>query len=501
MGAAASIKKLSTRVMVVVATTVLVAAVCYAAIEQMDRSTQVERSVLAQARSLNIEMQAVWDYIDAQQDAINYNSDGTYDFKGVYCSVAGKSIARRFTGNAEGYAIRYVRENPRTGSDAPDEFEQKALDHFSAHPESTEYYGAFNMDGRPVFRYASVLAAKRNCLECHGSPQGEKDITGFLKEGMEMGDIAGAVSMVIPLDAYEGEARESLVRSLGFFVLLALAVALVIAFMLKRWVAAPLESANRRLVSENQLKSDYLAMMSHELRTPLSSIIAYADILDKREEGLSELGKDCVHEIKGGGSVLLNMVTNTIDVARMEAGRFALQMDEVDIDDVCEAAFSQVQPLAKKAGIELGKEVDSSIPVIRSDWDALRKILVNLLGNAVKFTAAGGRVDLLVVRDGDVMAMTVADTGKGIAPEDAARIFDRFEQSAAPGSQEEGSGIGLYLVRMLAEELGGTVEVRSEVGAGSEFTVRIPMDLVPGGEGCERGKDGVPTDDDDTRCR
>lgn len=470
-------RSLSVRVALVVATVVFVSAAAYLAWSQHDRAKTIENSVLAEARTLNTEMQAAWDYIDGQQDSINYNADGKFDFKGVYCSVAGKGIAKRFTRQSEGYVIRYVRENPRSGTDVPDSFEAEALRRFAS-GEATEYHEMTTFEGIPAFRYASMLTIKRNCLECHGEPAGEHDITGFIKEGMRMGDVAGAVSMVIPVDAYEREASADMVRSLVFFLLLAIAIALAISLALRRWVASPLERANEQLQSENEEKSNFLAIMSHELRTPLASIIAFADIWEKsvREKDLDEIR--LVKEIKENGVTLLNMVNNTIDVARLEAGKFEVQYDDVDLVDVVNAVFSVAEPLAMKQGIVLTKAVDPKIPIIWSDWEALRKVVLNLVSNALKYTDEGGSVHvgaLMGVR-ADVVVLTVSDTGVGIAPEDFGRIFSRFAQAGAAGSPSEGgSGLGLFLVKGLVEKLGGTVSVKSVVGEGSTFTVTLPL--------------------------
>ena len=143
-----------------------------------------EDKALTEARMLNTSISSAWNYIDESQGAINYNSDGSYDFKHIYCSVAGKNIANRITNRSDGYVVRYARENPRSGTDEPDDFERRALAEFSG-DASSEFYEVGEYEGQPVLRYASRLTIAPNCLECHGGPAGEKDVTGALKEGME----------------------------------------------------------------------------------------------------------------------------------------------------------------------------------------------------------------------------------------------------------------------------------------------------------------------------
>lgn len=482
-----SMRMLSLRVAIAVLLVVGCAGVAYVLWSGAVQEDTVHSKVLTEARTLNKEMQAAWDYIDDSQLAINTAPDGSFDFKNVYCAVAGKGIARRFTQTADGYVIRYVRENPRTGSDAPDAFERVALNHFSV-GGSTEYYEMTELDGQPVFRYASVLVIRNNCLQCHGDPAGEKDITGFVKEGMQLGDVGGAVSMVIPVNSYVKEAGEEQRRSLIFFVGLALLVAVVLSLLLRRWVAAPLEEANRRLASENEEQTNFLALMSHELRTPLSSIIAFTDIWEKSDRARDAEEERLVGKIKESSSALLNMVNNTIDVARLEAGSLALQIDETDLVDVVGAVFATAEPLALQQSVALSKSIDPAIPVMRTDGEALRKVLLNLVGNALKFTPSGGSVavEARLEDGGRRVRLSVTDTGCGIAPEDLGRIFEKFSQASVKdvsGKKAAGSGLGLYLVRNLVERLGGEAQVQSEAGKGSTFIVFVPVESEEEKEG------------------
>lgn len=471
-----SLRGLLVRIGVLITAVVLVAAAVYVVQSRATQSAMVESKVLAEARTLNAEMQSVWDYIDDSQDAINTNADGSYDFKGIYCSIAGKGIAKRFTRQSDNYLIRYVRENPRSSTDEPDAFETRALNHFTV-GGSDEYYEMTKLNDKPMFRYSSVLTIRPNCLSCHGEPAGTSDETGFLREGMELGDVAGAVSIAIPLDAYEAEASTTLVNSCVFFVGLAAIIVTVLFFAMHRWVARPLELSNRQLEDENQQKSDFLATMSHELRTPLSSIIAFADIWDKSHPQENATERKLVEEIKQNSSVLLNMVNNTIDAAKLEAGQLKIQCCDVDMVDVVETVFSMAEPLAIKEGIRLTRAVDPETPFLRSDPEALRKIMLNLVSNAIKYTLAGGAVEVRVGKapDAEAVIMEVRDTGVGIHEGNLDAIFDKFSRSGAGDDAViSGSGLGLFLVRTLSERLGGAVTVESEVGRGSVFTVLLP---------------------------
>lgn len=522
-----------------------------------------EGKALAEARVLNIEMSAVWDYVNAKQDSINYNSDGTYDFKGVYCTIAGKNVAQRFMSKTD-YVIRYARENPRSGTDVPDSFEMEAIEAWRSEGV-TEYYAVSTYDGKTALRYSSILLAESNCLKCHGEPAGELDETGFIKEGFQLGDLAGVVSIVIPMERYQIETEERIARDVALLAALITFVALAIWIALRMWVTEPLrkletaacsigkggfstdisaigakgeikdlvedfsimaeelkgfyasledrvaertaaleeanaklKDMNERLQEANAFKSSFLTTVSHELRTPLASIIAFSDILDKTTGSDTDEGQ-IVREIKDNGRILLDMINNIIDAARLEAGKFELSYSEVDLVDVVDAVERVVLPLAEKKDVVLSTSIAPIVPIIESDREALHKILVNLVGNAVKFTDSGGTVEVSVDSDlssGDVV-IRVEDTGVGIAEKDVAVIFERFVQPDTSLSREHGgSGLGLSLVKDLAEELGGMVSVSSEVGKGSVFTVTLPAVALF----CGNSKEGGCSDED-SHCR
>lgn len=436
------------------------------------QNAAVEGQVLAEARVLNREMDAAWDYIDSIQNQINY-TDGTYDFKKVYCSVAGKSIALRFTSSTD-YTIRYARENPRSSSDEPDEFERRALRSFQDDGRA-EYYEITEFDGKPSFRYASSLLVDYGCLRCHGEPAGAYDETGFIKEGMELGDLAGATSIVIPLERYTDSAARGIVQASVFFCLLMTVVTAIIWFALRRWVTDPMIADNERLHSENEAQSNFLAVISHELRTPLSSIIAFTDIWKRTVRSKGGEEERLVEEVEANSRLLLEMVDNTLDMARLDAGKLEICLAEVDVADVVNAVKTVASPLARKKGIAFSSHVATHVPVVTSDQEALHKILMNLVGNAIKFTDSGGRVHVEVSYEHEVLSFAVSDTGIGIASHNLDAVFNRFVRlQVEPVREEHGTGLGLSLVKTFTEMLSGTVEVKSTVGCGSVFSVHIP---------------------------
>jgi signal transduction histidine kinase len=245
-----------------------------------------------------------------------------------------------------------------------------------------------------------------------------------------------------------------------------------------------LAQANMRLYELNRLKSDFLATVSHELRTPLNSIIGFSDVLSSIA-ALDEKQKRYVGNIQRSGTMLLEMINDILDLAKMESGKMEVRLSEFKIGALVGAQCDMARPLAEKKNIDLDFTASPNLPPVRQDQAKVQQILNNLLSNAIKFTPEGGRIAIAAERDeyGD-LRLKVIDTGIGISPDDQQLIFEKFRQ--APGVSNDGdtmtreysgTGLGLSIVRELCRLLGGDVSVESELGKGSTFTVRLPWRL------------------------
>ncbi len=242
-----------------------------------------------------------------------------------------------------------------------------------------------------------------------------------------------------------------------------------------------LEHANERLRNENQYKSDFLNMMSHELRTPLTSIIAFSEMLNRAGDPVDEKEAEIRREIEANSHVLLLMINDILEMSRLDAGKTQLVMETVDLGDVVGLVQSVVAPLSRRNKVAFSYSIDADVPLVTCDGDRIRHVLENLCGNAMKFTPAGGTVTLHVSYDAvsDEVLLRVADTGIGIAEEDRDRIFEKFVQADSSASRRyRGTGLGLALVREYTEMHGGHVELESELGKGSAFTVHLPVSPV-----------------------
>ena len=238
-----------------------------------------------------------------------------------------------------------------------------------------------------------------------------------------------------------------------------------------------LAQANMALYESNRLKSDFLATMSHELRTPLNSILGFSDVLASGDS-LSEKQQRWVGNIRSSGQKLLNLINDILDLAKIEAGKMHVRVEEFSLHDVCEGLLNMFRPIAEKKNIDLRGQLDPAIPTVRQDVTKLQQILQNLLSNAIKFTPEGGRVLLRAEADARHVIITVSDTGVGVAPEEQELVFQKFRQSGNPLTREHaGTGLGLSIVRELCKLLGGEITLQSELGRGSTFTVRLPLQM------------------------
>jgi len=249
-----------------------------------------------------------------------------------------------------------------------------------------------------------------------------------------------------------------------------------------------LAQANLHLYESNRLKGDFLATMSHELRTPLNSIIGFSDVLGSIDS-LDAKQRRYVENIRTSGRMLLEMINDILDLAKIEAGKMDVRLSRFRLESVISAQCDMVRPLAEKRNIQLGFEVEPGLEDVMQDQAKVQQILANLLSNAIKFTPEGGRIDIHARPDEvtsgakPTLVIDVVDTGVGIAVEDQQAIFEKFRQGDvfrrddAMTREFSGTGLGLSIVRELCRLLGGDVSLESQLGRGSRFTIRLPMEL------------------------
>ena len=541
------------------------------------QNAQAENEAREKAEVLASEMRAAWDFVDMNQDVINRAEDGTFRTKHLVCVVAAKSISMLFTTETD-YSIRFTNDTPRQAANAPDEFEQEALAAFNADPERKAFWRVVDAgDGTRVFRYTEPLYVTESCLECHGDPVGELDQYGYPKEGMQVGQVGGAMSITEPMDIYAAGIQDSMMQQAIMVLFMMVAAFIGLYFVTSRLVLRPIDElrsaagavgkgdfnytltvpdpgerprdelaeltgefdrmardlealyadlegqvrsktddlmvlndmlnyqkrelkvALDRLGDEVAYKNEFFAIVSHELRTPLTSILAYARILNA-DDSLAPKTREAVGEIESNATLLLNMVNNILVISKHAAKKDELLPEPVDFVDLAQFVRKALVPIAEGKDVRLSCSVAPDVPLSMADWEKLRRILENLVNNAIKYTHRGGFVRLTIgfesgeeanhghgnhpgthVPDDEDAApagwivMRVADDGMGIAPEELDQIFELYKQAGQTANRRyRGTGLGLAVVRDLTELHGGTVAVESRVKEGSTFTVRIP---------------------------
>lgn len=227
----------------------------------------------------------------------------------------------------------------------------------------------------------------------------------------------------------------------------------------------------------NAAKSDFLSGMSHELRTPLNAIIGFSQMMDFQGPLLSDKQHEYLSIIHRSGEHLLGLINESLDLARVEAGRMEIRSQAVGVQGLIDDCVALVQPIAKEKKIEFSvPPQDDDDPLILVDRTKFKQILINLLSNAVKYNITGGQVNLMIAREDDAMLrIDVTDTGQGLSPQDLDALFEPFQRLGAEDTDVEGSGLGLVLAKRMVEAMGGDIRVASAPGMGSTFSIFVPV--------------------------
>jgi PAS domain S-box-containing protein len=246
--------------------------------------------------------------------------------------------------------------------------------------------------------------------------------------------------------------------------------------VLRESYMSELEMRSKDAESAVMVKSDFIAHVSHELRTPLHTIIGFSELLAEDSSGpLNEKQQKFLHHIRKDSEHLMGMINDVLDLSRIEAGRLTVRTKLLPLKSAVTEAVDALRPFANSRSVSLREGHDLDLTVC-ADPLRLRQVLYNLLNNGTKFTGAGGHVSVDACLKGNLVEVTVSDTGIGIAPGDRPHIFEKFYQASdKPGGAREGTGLGLAICRQLVEMQGGTIWVESELHKGSRFHFTLPI--------------------------
>jgi len=349
-----------------------------------------------------------------------------------------------------------------------------AIESFVGKPNPVPVSRFVTVGGEQVFRtvYPSV-ARDQSCVDCHNRIQPE--------QSWQLNDVMGAFS----IDAAAGPFLHDLrLECIGIGVVVFLLIGGVGA-----WVSvahhhriAEREADKQKAETANRAKSSFLATMSHELRTPLNAIIGFSDMM--KSQVLGEIGNKRYHpyidNIHHSGAHLLQIISDILDLSKAESGKLDLDEDIFDLRDVVRSVRQLTSGRMEAGGLTEKIDLPPDLPPLRGDERKIKQVLLNLVSNAVKFTAPGGRIELSARCDRtNGLILVVADTGIGIPQADLDRVLKPFEQvDSGLSRQHQGTGLGLPLVRAMIELHGGTVTLKSTVGVGTQVILTLPAERL-----------------------
>lgn len=286
----------------------------------------IESELLEGSRSLSTMMGSVWTFASVNKEKINTSSSGEYDYKGLHCSLVGKSVGAIFSKTSD-YSFRFVNFDPRNENDLPDEYEAEALAAFAEDETNVEYNGFSEVDGEKVYRYVYAMKVTEECLECHGQPAGEIDIAGYPKEGWDIGDLAGAGSIIVPTDVYFTNLENSIRHDALFFAGVIALVALGLYFALSKLVVVPLESMQSafRNVGKGALdvRLDKGENTLYETREFSSMVYSFNNMASELSELYSNLEDQVAHRTEE-----LNRANADLEAQRQKIERINEQLQE-----------------------------------------------------------------------------------------------------------------------------------------------------------------------------
>jgi signal transduction histidine kinase len=466
-----------------------------------------------------------------------------------------QSVGREFQSEPYDWQVLDPRAGPEERhAEGYSRLDEAVLDYFGDHSSAAGEYREFRLPDQGKYFYYQTVRAKESCLRCHDvRPAPGVPTDGVPPVGVAVGDLMAVVRVVMP-DGLTKKAINWNRAILLATAIMTVFLAMLAAYLIVRYVIVkPLEHlrdvsdevrrgnvqaraeihtadefeelgvafnrmlrglvdtqeelqkvnesldgkvdelarANLHLYEMNRMKSDFLATMSHELRTPLNSIIGFSDVLGSIQS-LDDKQRRYVQNIRNSGRMLLDMINDILDLAKIEAGKTEIRPVTFDVESVVSAQCDMARPMAEKKAIDVTFEIGPGLEAVEQDQAKVQQILANLLSNAVKFTPGGGRVEVNARLDDTTdpsrpeIVMDVSDSGVGIAAEEQQAIFEKFRQGKvfqkgddAMTREISGTGLGLSIVRELCRLLGGDVTLESQLGRGSQFTIRLPARLQP----------------------
>ena len=384
-------------------------------------------------------------------------------------------LFNRSRGDAAALRLRWIgRENKAIATPPSDPEMAQIIESFVDRPNPLPVLQFLAVNHEPIFRtvYPSV-AHEQSCVDCHNGLQPGAS--------WKIGDIMGAFAIDIPAGPFFTTLRwECFGIALAVFGLIG-GVGSWMSVEYYRGIRER-ELAKDQAEAANRAKSEFLANMSHELRTPLNAIIGFSEMMQREVLGAvgNEQYRIYVGDIHASGTHLLQIINDILDLSKAEAGKLTLDEEVFDLRDAIRAVVQLTSVRAQEGGLSATVDIPPDLPLLRGDERKTMQIVLNLVTNAIKFSPNGGCIEIACrVDPSQGLSITVTDTGIGIATDDIGRVLEAFEQvDSSLSRKQQGTGLGLPLVRAMMELHGGRFELNSTVGVGTEAKVTFPADRL-----------------------
>ncbi|HQF87170.1 MAG TPA: DUF3365 domain-containing protein [Acidobacteriota bacterium] len=450
------------------------------------RHKEEEALVYQQARAIAGLVEAMQEFMARNQELINRSPDGHIEFKGLNPEKFSREVSALFNQSTD-HRLRLISLHPRVPSNLPDAIERPILEEMARNLGMRERFSP--LASERTYLYVKRLDIRSSCLTCHGGPAGSTDITGYRREGMVIGDLGGAISVRIPAAGLmESNRQRAWMQLLFALLLMGGAVVLIVHLLLRMTrLSGELSEANLNLEVQHarstlleKQKDDLFHMLIHDMKAPLSFMIGSLQMLQEQKVGsLNEEQEELAALVLRGCRRLETIISNLLDINRMEEGRLELKNSDVPLLPMIEDRSQPWLQLAKRQRKQFAVRVNTKHPVLRCDRLLLERILENLISNAFKHTRDGDGEIVLELTDWfepEGVQFRLSDNGEGIPPEFIDRIFEKY--SVVEGQelgQKSDTGLGLAFCHLAVQTMGGHIRAESSPGQRTVFTFFLPL--------------------------